>query len=432
MTSGKGLQLERDTSLPVQAHFDALTQKATLGFVLIAILTFAFISKIDLLLEAIMSHLNPCDDLSCLTLYEPASWSVVRWLTAVFLSILLILPFVLHSMYAFARPGLTQSEKNMLKRWMVASAILGYVSLFILFYFLIPLLYLFGDGIHQQIGLSSQYDAVSLFTFALSIFWAILITYIIAFATVTAGSLGLITDNNQDWWRTRVLGIGGVILLLSLPGRWNGTNIVLLSLMIMFLEFSIRKSVRASKEVMSPKALFDHEGRRRFVTYVDCSCQGVSFPIDTSPENTGLLKYEALCDNIDEREHLIDTIARYRLTDVIIGGCNSSPLPSNFKKSVESVNCRLRGLNFLEMQGATPSNNEQLRDEIQIHLENVTDPWTSSQRIDACSNRMKDSSVHKFIPVESSIWPEMQDGVLRISVKNWTDDELATFRAMQP
>ena len=84
------------------------------------------------------------------------------------------------------------------------------------------------------------------------------------------------------------------------------------------------------------------------------------------------------------------------------------------------------------MQGATPSNNEQLRDEIQIHLENVTDPWTSSQRIDACSNRMKDSSVRKFIPVESSIWPEMQDGVLRISVKNWTDDELATFRAMQP
>ena len=235
MTSGKGLQLERDASLPVQAHFDALTQKATLGFVLIAILTFAFISKIDLLLEAIMSHLNPCDDVSCLTLYEPASWSVVRWLTAVFLSILLILPFVLHSMYTFARPGLTQSEKNMLKRWMVASAILGYVSLFILFYFLIPLLYLFGDGIHQQIGLSTQYDAVSLFTFALSIFWAILITYIISFATVTAGSLGLITDNNQDWWRTRVLGIGGVILLLSLPGRWNGTNIVLLSLMFMFL-----------------------------------------------------------------------------------------------------------------------------------------------------------------------------------------------------
>ncbi len=431
MTSGKGLQLERDTSLPVQSHFDALTQRATLGFVLIAILTFVFISKIDLFLEAIMSHLNPCKDTSCLALYEPASWSVVRWLTAVFLSILVLLPFVLHSMYTFAQPGLTQSERVMLKRWMVVSAILGYGSLFVLFYYLIPLLYLFGDGIHQQIGLTSQYDAVSLFTFALSIFWAILITYIIAFATVTAGSLGLITDNNQDWWRIRILGIGGIILLLSLPGRWNGTNIVLLSLMILFLEFSIRKSVRVSREVMSPNALFDHEGRRRFVTYVDCSCQGVAFPIDTSPENTGLLKYEALCDNIDEREHLIDTIARYRLTDVIIGGCNSSPLPSNFKRSVKSVNCRLRGLNFLDMQGATPANNEQLKNEINIHLENLTDPWTPSQRIDACSNRMKESSINKFIPVESSVWPEIQEGVLRILVSDWTEEELDSFRAMQ-
>ena len=85
-------------------------------------------------------------------------------------------------------------------------------------------------------------------------FWAILITYIIAFGTLTAGSLGLITDNNQDWWRVRILGIGGgIVLLLSLPGRWNGTNILLLSLMILFLELSIRKSIRTSKEIVSPK-----------------------------------------------------------------------------------------------------------------------------------------------------------------------------------
>ena len=138
----------------------------------------------------------------------------MRWLTAVFLSVMLILPFALHSMYSFARPGLTQSENMMLRRWMLVSSITGYATLFVLFYFLIPSLYEFGDGIHQTTGLTSQYDAVSLFTFALSIFWAILITYIIAFGTITAGSLGLITDNNQDWWRVRILGIGGVTLLL--------------------------------------------------------------------------------------------------------------------------------------------------------------------------------------------------------------------------
>ena len=430
MSTGKGLHLEHDSSLPVQTHFDLLTQKATLGFFLIGILTFAFISKIDLVLESIMHHLNPCENTSCLALYEPASWSVVRWLTAVFLSVMLILPFALHSMYSFARPGLTQSENIMLKRWMLISSITGYASLFVLFYFLIPSLYEFGDGIHQTTGLTSQYDAVSLFTFALSIFWAILITYIIAFGTITAGSLGLITDNNQDWWRVRILGIGGVVLLLSLPGRWNGTNILLLSLMILFLEMSIRKSIRTSKEIIGPQAMFDSEGRRRYVAYVDCSCHGVAFPIDTSPENTGLLRYQALCDNIEEREHLIDTVSRYRLTDIIIGGCDSSPLPERFQKTIESANCQLRGLNLLDLQGATPQKNPLLHSEVEIQLENLVDPWTSTQRIKSCQNRLFESNADNYRLVSSSSWPEIEQGSVRISMENWSDDELRSFQSV--
>lgn len=430
MSTGKGLHLEHDSSLPVQTHFDLLTQKATLGFFLIGILTFAFISKIDLVLESIMHHLNPCENTSCLALYEPASWSVVRWLTAVFLSVMLILPFALHSMYSFARPGLTQSENIMLKRWMLISSITGYASLFVLFYFLIPSLYEFGDGIHQTTGLTSQYDAVSLFTFALSIFWAILITYIIAFATITAGSLGLITDNNQDWWRVRILGIGGVVLLLSLPGRWNGTNILLLSLMVLFLEMSIRKSIRTSKEIIGPQAMFDSEGRRRYVAYVDCSCHGVAFPIDTSPENTGLLRYQALCDNIEEREHLIDTVSRYRLTDIIIGGCDSSPLPERFQKTIESANCQLRGLNLLDLQGATPQKNPLLHSEVEIQLENLVDPWTSTQRIKSCQNRLFESNADNYRLVSSSSWPEIEQGSVRISMENWSDDELRSFQSV--
>jgi Sec-independent protein secretion pathway component TatC len=431
LSSGKGLQLERDAALPVQNHLDTLTQKATLWFVLITILTFGFITKIDGILEATLDHLNPCDKSSCLTLYEPASWSVVRWLSSVFISILCILPLVLTSMYSFAKPGLTQSEKSMLKRWMITSSTLGYCSLIFLFLFFIPYLYELGDSIHSDMGLTSQYDAVSLFTLALSIFWALLITYIIAFGTTTAGALGLITDNNQDWWRIRILGIGSVVLLLSLPGRWNGANIVLLSTMVVFLEYSIRKSVRVSREIMKPTALFDHEGRRRFVTYVDCSCQGVAYPIDTSPKYTGLLKYEALCENLDEREHLIDTIARYRLTDVIIGGCDASPLPTSFHNTAQSAQCKLRGLDLLGLQGAIPTENQQLREEVRIHIENLTDPWSSTQRIESCSRKFKEAQSNQFMSVSTQTWPEMEDGILRISTNNWTVDEIEALHSMQ-
>ena len=396
-----------------------------------ALLTFAFITKIDAILEATLAHLNPCDDSSCLALYEPASWSVVRWLSAVFMAVLCVLPFALASMYSFAKPGLTQSEQTMMKQWMLLSSTIGYCSLIVLFYILIPSLYSIGDSIHRDMGLTSQYDAVTLFTLALSIFWALLVAYLIAFATTTAGALGLITENNQDWWRTRILGIGGVVLFLSLPGRWNGTNIVLLSVTIVFLEYSIQKSVRVARELLSPNALFDYEGRRRFVSYVDCSCQGVAYPIDTSPQNTGLLKYDALCENIEERQHLIDTIAKYRLTDVIIGGCDASPLPKSFKHAADSVRCQLRGLDLLALQGAVPSENPVLKDEIRIHLENVVDPWTSVQRIDAFRGNLNRATTKQFKSVSSQSWPELEHGVVRVSTIDWSQDEINALNSIR-
>ncbi len=414
----------------MQHHFDYLTQRATLGFVLVAILTIAIMNKIDSILEMLLNHLNPCDTASCLTLYEPASWSVVRWLSAVMLSILFILPFALFSMYSFAKPGLTQSEQIVMKRWMMISLTLAYALLFALFYFFIPSLYDFGDGIHNDAGLTSQYDAITLFTFALSVFWALLMTYMLAFGTIMAGSLGLITENNQDWWRVRILGIGGVILLLSLPGRWNGTNIVLLTIMVLFLEFTISKSVRRAMEIMSPKAIFDHEGRRRLVTYVDCSCQGVAYPIDTSPENTGLLRYESLCSNIDEREHLIDTVARYRLTDVIIGGCDSTPLPEPFQNSIQSSRCKMRGLNLLELQGAVPATSPTLQMEMNIQIANITNPWSSNQRFEECSKRYQHSGIQSFQFVHEPRLPELRENVVRILATDWRESEINSFKTI--
>ena len=388
-------------------------------------------TKIDSILEMMLNHLNPCNAASCLTLYEPASWSVVRWLSAVMLSIFCILPFGLFSMYSFAKPGLTQSEQIVMKKWMVTSSILAYVLLFVLFYFFIPSLYVFGDKIHDDAGLTSQYDAITLFTFALSVFWALLMTYMLGFGTITAGSLGLITENNQDWWRIRILGIGGVVLLLSLPGRWNGTNIMLLTVMVIFLEFTISKSVRKAMEIMSPKAIFDHEGRRRLVTYVDCSCEGVAYPIDTSPENTGLLRYKSLCSNIDEREHLIDTVARYQLTDVIIGGCDSTPLPSSFQYSIQSSRCQMRGLNLLELQGAIPATNTTLQAEMDIQIANIINPWSTNQRLSECSKRFHHSGIDSFQFVNDSHFPELRENVVRILTTDWLDSEIESFRTMQ-
>ena len=423
MTTQRGLQLENDHKLTVQEHLNLLTQQATLAFVLIITLTGLFMTQVDELLQWLLNRMNPCETNDCLTLYEPASWSVVRWLTAVFLAVICILPLIIGSFYKFAQPGLTKNEKIMFRKWTMFSLISIYSLLGILFFYAIPMLYSIGDSVHVEVGLTSQYDAVHMFIFALSIFWTSLIGFILVFATISAGSTGLITDTTQDWWRIRIHGIGGLVLLLSLPGRWNGTNIALITTMIIILEYVIKTNVRKTHAINLPEPMFDHEGRRRNVTFVDCSCQGVAYPMDTSPSNTGLLRYEALCENYNEREDLIDHISHHGITDVIIGGCTSSPLPKPFKNSIQSIQCSLSGLDLLGLQGSLHSSNQQLKDEVELVKANLVDPWNRKQRIE---NVLKVLSKSQFKGLElsnSNAWPEQSKGNLRINVQSWTDQE---------
>ena len=160
----------------------------------------------------------------------------------------------------------------------------------------------------------------------------------------------------------------------------------------------------------------------------DCSCHGVAYPIDTSPENTGLLKYQALCHNFEERDHLIDTIARNRLTDIIIGGCDGTPLPQGFKDSITSTRCQLRGLNLLNIQGALPSDHSQLETEIALQLVNIRDPWTPEQRQSSCRSLMIKSEGKQIRQVPTMNWPEFEEGFLRIATHDWTENEFIGLR----
>ena len=341
MKTQSGLQLENDQKLTVQEHLNLLTQQGTLAFVLIITLTGLFMTQVDELLQWLLDRMNPCATKDCLTLYEPASWSVVRWLTAVFLAVICILPLIIGSFYKFAQPGLTKNEKIMFRKWTIFSLISIYSLLGILFFYAIPMLYSIGDSVHSEVGLTSQYDAVHMFIFALSIFWTCLIGFILVFATISAGSTGLITDSTQDWWRIRIHGIGGLVLLLSLPGRWNGTNIALITTMIIILEYVIKNNVRKTHSINSPKPMFDHEGRRRLLLYIEISDKHEDFKMQDSPENTAFLRCNSLTDNINERDIIVDTVVSYRITDTIIIGCDDSKLPTSFQSVIKSANCSM-------------------------------------------------------------------------------------------
>ena len=45
---------------------------------------------------------------------------------------------------------------------------------------------------------------------------------------------------------------------------------------------------------------------------------------------------------------LLDTILRNRATDLIISGCDGTPLPYEFRESLQSSSCSLTGLGWLD------------------------------------------------------------------------------------
>ena len=121
-------------------------------------------------------------------------------------------------------------------------------------------------------------------------------------------------------------------------------------------------------------------------------------------------------------------MSKHQLTDVIIGGCDASPLPESFQETVSSARCTLRGLDLLGLQGSLPNDNIQLRKEVNIHLENVLDPWSSKQRLDACMSQIGPEEKTSLTFVDAKQWPELKQGTLRISGKNWSDDERNTIQ----
>tara|TARA_B110000014_G_C19823297_1_gene427125 strand:+ start:132 stop:386 length:255 start_codon:yes stop_codon:yes gene_type:complete len=62
----------------------------------------------------------------------------------------------------------------------------------------------------------------------------------------------------------------------------------------------------------------------------------------------GWLEAEALCLDPDARDMLLDAIIRNDVGELIISGCDGTPLPVEYRQSLHEVNCHLSGLEWLD------------------------------------------------------------------------------------
>lgn len=370
------LLLESDKDNTVNSHIDEFTSRMTLVLFFALICTAIWMNWVDLVLSRLLLLMQPCSE-QCLNLYEPAKWSSVRWLSATILGILSAIPLFILQSYSFAKSGLLPSEKKWFLYWSIAGAltILSVMSVTILL--IVPKLFLLGHGSNIAMGLTTMYDAPMMLQFAISLVWAQMLIVIAALAMVIAGITGNLNQKTADWWRLRVHGLLLLLLALSLPdvGTMVVFSIILASIATVEL-ISLRWTRAIDKGDNSQSYIYDSEGGKRNILIADCHCDGGCKAIaEGSFEKLNISSFSGLCNSRQQRLFLLDEIRVNRVTDLIISGCDGSPLPHLFKSNCHSLSCDIRGLDLMQIQSYRTIQQQQLGLDSALAMATQTDPW---------------------------------------------------------
>ena len=312
-----------------------------------------------------------------ITIYSPFDWLEMKWAISILLSILTVMPLLSIRLQRFASPGMLPSERT----WF--TMVLGFCT------FVLPLLiiYLWWIGFPAIIeavlaaddleGVGIRYDAAAIFGLALGVSW-IIVCIILATVTLSLARLLGMVEDGQTRLRNRFLAIIGGVLILTLPSEFEGLRIIL-ALCAMAIADRISSS-------LPPAAL----GRRQFevqnlasdmnpvrLAIVDCGCEGACprVPLGGVPLGVPSPNCEALCLNHHEQEAIVDMVSLHSITNLVVTGCDSEPIPPELKRSLDSVGCKLNGLGWLDEPQAESDEwkTSSLSDSTQITIETALD-----------------------------------------------------------
>ena len=374
-----GLSLSTDSTRPLTSHLDELTGRA--GLLLFTLLTFAlfWVWWVDEILAQYLQILSPCEVKDCMSVYAPAEWVAIRWLSVLLLSTISIIPIICWQMHSFASPGLLPREKRWLRWFIVLGGFLAISIVLTTSLLALPRLFLWAHNSGSANGVNAAYDAVELLRLSLSIAAVELVFILALLASIIAGLTGILNSNSVNWWRWRLHGITLLLIWALLPATFVGPRLILMLLSVFTLELSFTpftSVIRGEKILPMNQGILDSDAALRRIAIIDCSCAGacsikgqdVEFPC------MAMHSFSGLCLSAEERDILIQEAMMQRWTDVIITGCDSTPLPEHFKSSMESLSIQLRGLSLLDIAASRPDGELATRD-LELALAGMSDPW---------------------------------------------------------
>jgi Sec-independent protein secretion pathway component TatC len=381
MTSSLRLARDRDTS--VQAHLDEFAARGGLVLFALVITAVFWWWNADVIIAWYLSRLSPCDVDSCLRVFDPIQWITTRWMLIMLLSLLMTMPIMAWQMVTFSSPGLLPKERLWFRRILLYMPIFAGLVIVLTLLYGLPALFAWGHEMNTSHGLVTRYDASELLLIAFTLAWIEGLLVLAICAVLAGGISGLVTTYTVGWWRIRVHGFALGLMWLMLPESLAGVRITILIFSALCIEasfapFAHRHGLRMSLE--SGRGILDSEGGLRRICIVDCRCAGAcpSLAGWTPPGGIGSHSSGGLCLSHQERDELLERVRDERFSDVLISGCDSSPLPFQLRDSLAILGTRLSGLNLLESSAVRSQSSPHETLDLQLALASLVDPWTKS------------------------------------------------------
>jgi Sec-independent protein secretion pathway component TatC len=395
-----GLKLADDDDVPLEHHLGEFSYRASLLLLLIAILTVVWSFQIDAILAYTMRILDPCSD-SCMNVFAPAEWTALRWLSSALLAIMSAGPLVIQQIYSFSARGLMPAERRWLLSWLSSTWLLACACIYLTMYYIMPKLYSMGHSFQADIGLIGRYDAAETLGISLALAWSELMVLIAISALIIAGKTQMVHRENADGWRLRIHGTMVMLLWLvmpdSTPGAWIGIAIISVALVEVFAHNPLNQNMPIPLKM---KEILDTEGGLRRILMADCACEAAC-PRNGAPENIGIFTADGLCTRALERDSLLEIIAHSKITDLIITGCDSSPLPTSFKHSLQSLQCDLRGLDMMRISTSRTIMQEPIGLDADLAMASIVDPWSQHVAEKKCLDIIGDNTEVEFLISQS-------------------------------
>jgi|TARA_B100001105_G_scaffold250947_1_gene240000 hypothetical protein len=325
----------------------SIFQKSALMVIISSIILSFFIDDLILLW---FEFINIGHNSLNLTNYSPSDWLSIRFSLVLILACIVVLPFFSIMLRKFTIIGMTSKENLWFTLTLFFSTTLTPLIFILVWIYIIPLWIELFEIASLVESVGKRYDAVSILGIGIGISWVILIGNMVIMTLGFARLVGLV-ENGQAKFRIRIMLISTSILILSLPFVYDGLRVFISVITILIAD---RISTTVPNPILGTRIFevsdVSFKGKISRIGVIDCSCEGSSPTIPDSWNYEGVAnpKCNAICLNSFEQYAIIDLIVEKKLSQLIITGCDASPLPVWMQERIKNNRCEFSGLNWLD------------------------------------------------------------------------------------